>query len=127
MVSTWSPFEGITVTTEVEPTEQGHIRRHTVVSDRACTAWDCGFAVAKFAPGFAARAEDRTALAANDRQRCEVRGQTGAAEIVDAWPNTSLYVTNTAIPAVKYDIPVGTTTLVTEVTAFARPDASTEQ
>lgn len=127
MVSTWSPFEGITVTTEVEPTEQGHIRRHTVVSDRACTAWDCGFAVAKFAPGFAARTEDRTALAANDRQRCEVRGETGAAEIVDAWPNTSLYVTNTAIPAVKYDIPVGTTTLVTEVTAFARPDASTEQ
>lgn len=127
MVSTWSPFEGITVTTEVEPTEQGHIRRHTVVSDRACTAWDCGFAVAKFAPGFAARAEDRTALVTNDRQRCEVRGETGAAEIVDAWPNTSLYVTNTAIPAVKYDIPVGTTTLVTEVTAFARPDASTEQ
>lgn len=127
MVSTWSPFEGITVTTEVEPTEQGHIRRHTVVSDRACTAWDCGFAVAKFAPGFVARAEDRTALVANDRQRCEVRGETGAAEIVDAWPNTSLYVTNTAIPAVKYDIPVGTTTLVTEVTAFARPDASTEQ
>lgn len=127
MVSTWSPFEGITVTTELEPTEQGHIRRHTVVSDRACTAWDCGFAVAKFAPGFAARAEDRTALVANDRQRCEVRGETGAAEIVDAWPNTSLYVTNTAIPAVKYDIPVGTTTLVTEVTAFARPDASTEQ
>lgn len=127
MVSTWSPFEGITVTTEVEPTEQGHIRRHTVVSDRACTAWDCGFAVAKFAPGFAARAENRTALVANDRQRCEVRGETGAAEIVDAWPNTSLYVTNTAIPAVKYDIPVGTTTLVTEVTAFAQPDASTEQ
>lgn len=127
MVSTWSPFEGITVTTELEPTEQGHIRRHTVVSDRACTAWDCGFAVAKFAPGFAARAENCTALVANDRQRCEVRGQTGAAEIVDAWPNTSLYVTNTAIPAVKYDIPVGTTTLVTEVTAFARPDASTEQ
>ncbi len=127
MVSTWSPFEGITVTTELEPTEQGHIRRHTVVSDRACTAWDCGFAVAKFAPGFAARAQDRTALVANDRQRCEVRGQTGAAEIVDAWPNTSLYVTNTAIPAVKYDIPVGTTTLLTEVTAFARPDASTEQ
>ena len=127
MVSTWSPFEGITVTTEVEPTEQGHIRRHTVVSDRACTAWDCGFAVPSFAPGFAARAEDRTALVANDRQRCEVRGETGAAEIVDAWPNTSLYVTNTAIPAVKYDIPVGTTTLVTEVTAFARPDASTEQ
>lgn len=127
MVSTWSPFEGITVTTELEPTEQGHIRRHTVVSDRACTAWDCGFAVAKFAPGFAARAEDRTALVTNDRQRCEVRGETGAAEIVDAWPNTSLYVTNTAIPAVKYDIPVGTTTLVTEVTAFARPDASTEQ
>lgn len=127
MVSTWSPFEGITVTTEVEPTEQGHIRRHTVVSDRACTAWDCGFAVAKFAPGFAARAENCTALVANDRQRCEVRGQTGAAEIVDAWPNTSLYVTNTAIPAVKYDISVGTTTLVTEVTAFARPDASTEQ
>lgn len=125
LVSTWSPFEGITVTTELEPTEQGYIRRHTVVSDRACTAWDCGFAVAKFVPGFAASTEGREAVVTNHRQKCKVKGKTGVGEVIDAWPNTSLYVPNTAIPAVRYDIPKGRTQLVTEVTAFAAPDEST--
>lgn len=125
LISTWSPFEGITVTTELQPTRQGHIRRHTVVSDRACTAWDCGFAVTKFVPGFAAEAGGTAAAVSNDRQRCEVRGKTGSGEILDAWPNTSLYAPNTAIPAVRYDIRKGRTELVTEVTAFAAPDEST--
>ena len=124
LISTWSPFEGITVTTELQPTRQGHIRRHTVVSDRACTAWDCGFAVTKFVPGFAAEAGGTAAAVSNDRQRCEVRGKTGSGEILDAWPNTSLYAPNTAIPAVRYDIRKGRTELVTEVTAFAAPDES---
>lgn len=125
LISTWSPFEGITVTTELQPTRQGHIRRHTVVSDRACTAWDCGFAVTKFVPGFAAEAGGTAAAVSNDRQRCEMRGKTGSGEILDAWPNTSLYAPNTAIPAVRYDIRKGRTELVTEVTAFAAPDEST--
>ena len=96
-----------------------------MVSDRACTAWDCGFAVAKFVPGFEATAEGTQAVVANHRQKCEVRGETGVGEIIDAWPNTSLYVPNTAIPAVRYEIPQGCTQLVTEVTAFAAPDEST--
>ena len=96
-----------------------------MVSDRACTAWDCGFAVAKFVPGFAASAEGREAVVTNHRQKCKVKGKTGVGEVIDAWPNTSLYVPNTAIPAVRYDIPKGRTQLVTEVTAFAAPDEST--
>ena len=44
----------------------------------------------------------------------------GAGVIVDAWPNTSLYATNTVIPAVRYDIPAGACELTTRVESWSR-------
>lgn len=121
LLSQWSPFAGITVTTELIPQGRGHIRRHTVQSDVACTAYDCGFAVPKFCDGFAAAAEGASAEACNAAQRCVVTGQGGGAGvIVDAWPNTSLYATNTVIPAVRYDIPAGACELTTRVESWSR-------
>ena len=121
LLSQWSPFAGITVTTELIPQGRGHIRRHTVQSNVACTAYDCGFAVPKFCDGFAAAAEDASAEACNAAQRCVVTGQGGGAGvIVDAWPNTSLYATNTVIPAVRYDIPAGACELTTRVESWSR-------
>lgn len=121
LLSQWSPFAGITVTTELIPQGRGHIRRHTVQSDVACTAYDCGFAVPKFCDGFAAAAEGASAEACNAAQRCVVAGQGGGAGvIVDAWPNTSLYATNTVIPAVRYDIPAGACELTTRVESWSR-------
>ena len=121
LLSQWSPFAGITVTTELIPQGQGHIRRHTVQSNVACTAYDCGFAVPKFCDGFAAAAEGASAEACNAAQRCVVTGQGGGAGvIVDAWPNTSLYATNTVIPAVRYDIPAGACELTTRVESWSR-------
>ena len=127
VVSTWSPFAGIEVETEIIPCDGGHIRRHTVTSSFACQAYDCGFAVAKFAPGFAQRIEqDETAGAAraeNAAQGCVVTG-AGRAEIIQTDPNTSLYDPNTVIPAVCYEIPAGrTVTLETRVTAFVNEGA----
>lgn len=119
LIATWEPFEGLTVTTELIPTRQGHIRRHTIQSPFPCTAYDSGFAVAKFAPGFSAQAQGSTAQAGNSRQSCMVRGEFGTAQIIEAWPNTSLYAPNTVIPTVRYDIEAGTTVVETEVTAFA--------
>ena len=121
LLSQWSPFAGITVTTELIPQGRGHIRRHTVQSNVACTAYDCGFAVPKFCDGFAAAAEGASAEACNAAQRCVVTGQGGGAGvIVDAWPNTSLYATNTVIPAVRYDIPAGACELTTRVESWSR-------
>ena len=114
LISRWSPFAGITVTTELVPQGQGHIRRHTVQSNIACTAYDCGFAVPKFCDGFAATAQDAVAEAHNAQLSCTVTGQQGGTGVVlDAWPNTSLYTPNTVIPAVRYDIPAGEVTLTT--------------
>ncbi len=121
LLSQWSPFAGITVTTELIPQGRGHIRRHTVQSNVACTAYDCGFAVPKFCDGFAAAAEGVSAEACNAAQRCVVAGQGGGAGvIVDAWPNTSLYAANTVIPAVRYDIPAGACELTTRVESWSR-------
>ena len=117
LTSVWSPARGITVTTELWPTATGHLRRHTVQSSVACVAYDCGFAEPKFAPGAAVQAEAHAAAAKTEQLSCRVQcnaGQ-GAGFVVEAWPNTSLYSPNTNIPAVRYSIPVGTTTFTTEI------------
>lgn len=120
LLSQWSPFAGITVTTELIPQGRGHIRRHTVQSNVACTAYDCGFAVPKFCDGFATQTDGAQAEACNAAQRCVVTGQGGGAGvIVDAWPNTSLYAANTVIPAVRYEIPTGICQLTTRVESWS--------
>lgn len=120
LLSQWSPFPGIEVTTELVPNAEGHTRRHIIQSSIPCTAYDCGFAVPKFAPGFASSAEGSTAQAANATHSCRVEGKTGTGVVINAWPNTSLYSTNTVIPAVQYEIPQGTTTVTTTVWAAAK-------
>lgn len=119
LICRWSPITGITVTTELVPTGEGHLRRHTVESAIPCTAYDCGFAVPYFAAGFGSDAAAGRAEAHNDSQRCAVSGG-GEGVVIKAWPNTSLYSTNTMIPAIRYDIPVGTAVLETTVTADAK-------
>ena len=121
LLSQWSPFPGISVTTELVPQGQGHIRRHTVQSAIACTAYDCGFAVPKFCAGFAASAAGPVAEAHNDALSCTVTAlQDGEALVLDAWPNTSLYTPNTVIPAVRYDIPAGVCKLAARVESASR-------
>ena len=120
LLSQWSPFAGITVTTELIPQGRGHIRRHTVQSNVACTAYDCGFAGPQFCDGFATQTDGAQAEACNAAQRCVVTGQGGGAGvIVDAWPNTSLYAANTVIPAVRYEIPTGICQLTTRVESWS--------
>lgn len=106
LFSLWSPFPGITVETEIRPTPTGHIRRHKIHSEIACTAWDCGFAVPRYAPGYTAAAEDGAATAANAAVGCTVCGD-GKAEVFNTWANTNLYDPNCAIPARRYAIHAG--------------------
>lgn len=115
LLSEWRPFPGIKVTTELVPTAWGHTRTHTVESSIACTAYDCGFAVPKFAAGFAQSAAGSEAEAKNAACRCVVKGAAGQGVVINAAPNTNLYDPNTVIPAVRYEIPVGTAVLNTRV------------
>ena len=110
----WSPFPGIEVTTTITPTATGHRRHHEIDSSFDCEAYDCGFAVPNFAPGYAESVENDTAEAHCDTLRCTVRGR-GEAVVIGCDPNTSLYFTNVHLPAVKYHIPKGHTELDTEV------------
>ena len=110
----WSPFPGIEVTTTITPTATGHRRHHEIDSSFDCEAYDCGFAVPNFAPGYAESVENDTAEAHCDTLRCTVRGR-GEAVVIGCDPNTSLYFTNVHLPAVKYHIPKGHTVLDTEI------------
>ena len=110
----WSPFPGIEVTTTITPTATGHRRHHEIDSSFDCEAYDCGFAVPNFTPGYAESAENDTAEAHCDTLCCAVRGR-GEAVVIGCDPNTSLYFTNVHLPAVKYHIPKGHTVLDTEV------------
>lgn len=91
--SKWSPLNGIIVETILIPTEDGHIRRHTITSDFEVEAYDCSFATKE--------------------QKCKV---TGGEEItISAMPASSLMFSKTDIQAVKYQIPVGRIELETVV------------
>lgn len=119
--SQWSPFPGIEVTTTITPTANGHRRRHLVRSQWACEAYDCGFAIPNFAPGYTETVDDIAAEAQCSGMRCRVQGAGGQGVVIGCDPNTSLYHPNVHLPAVRYDIPVGETMLETEVLDHADP------
>lgn len=118
VVSKWSPFPGITVTTTVLPTADGHIRRHEIESAYPCEAYDCGFAVPNFAPGYVESTAGGAATARNVAVSCTVSG-SGEGTVIKCDPNVSLYSTNVCIPAVRYAIPEGRTVIETEIKAQA--------
>lgn len=118
VVSTWSPFPGITVKTTITPTETGHMRRHEVESVYSCTAYDCGFAVQKFCAGYAQCAEANSATVENAAGGCTVCGK-GEGCFVGADPNTNLLYKNTEIPALRYRIKTGFTVLETCIIAWS--------
>ena len=118
VVSKWSPFPGITVTTTVLPTAGGHIRRHEIESAYPCEAYDCGFAVPNFAPGYVESTAGGAATARNAAVSCTVSG-SGEGTVIKCDPNVSLYSTNVCIPAVRYAIPEGRTVIETEIKAQA--------
>ena len=75
--SQWSPFPGIEVTTTLTPTANGHRRRHQIHSQWACEAYDCGFAIPNFAPGYTEMVDDTAAEAQCTGMRCRVQGAGG--------------------------------------------------
>ena len=118
VVTTWSPFPGIEVTTTITPTATGHHRHHEVDSAFDCEAYDTGFAVPNFAPGYDETVENHSAEAHCDTLCCKVSG-TGEGVLIKCDPNTSLYFANVRLPAVKYAIAKGHTVMDTDITDIA--------
>ena len=120
VISVWSPYEGIKVTTTVTPTEYGHMRHHVIESNRECVAYDCGHAVQIDVEGEELVASENKAYVKNKHLGCEVISEgdvDGIGEVIIADPNTNILYPMTRIPAVKYEIKEGTTILKTKVTA----------
>jgi len=111
VISSWHPFPGISVTTTIVPQEYGHLRVHEIESQYDCTAYDCGFAVKKFADEYEQKVAGTTALVSNQEQCCQVSGDgPGAAGfVIESDPNTNVLYPNAAIPSVSYRIKKGET------------------
>lgn len=113
MMSSWSPWPGVEVQTEVTPCAGGgHVRTHKICSSIACEAFDCGFAVPS----------DYHELVLADVERtCRVRAvgpHPGEPILIKPEANTNIICGKTLIPAVHYQIPAGRVELITSVEAF---------
>ena len=94
--SKWSPFDGVTVETLIIPTEDGHIRRHTIESDGEYIAYDCGFGLS----------EDSG----------DVISEKGEKEEICTCPNLNLYDPHRLnMKAVRYTIPKGESQFETHI------------
>ncbi len=115
--SVWSPLTGIMVETHITLTEKGHIRRHIVTNElKDCIAYDCGFAVPAPAPDqYEAVTQAGRASARCGKAMCAVLSSLGEPYVIIPAPNTNLICSKTAIPSVRYDIPMGTAVLETEI------------
>lgn len=122
--SRWSPYPGIVVETIIEPDAKGHTRYHKITSEIACTAYDCGFAVAcRDEDYMTSHADGRRAEAGNCFSSCTVTGNSeGVGVILGTSPNTNVLYRKTVLPAVKYEIPRGSIEIVTRVDAEKFPD-----
>lgn len=120
IVSEWCPMPGITVVTEIVPVEQGHIRNHTIKSDRRCSVYDCGFAVGM--PEGCLTEQKKTAMIEvhNSLHGCRLVSLEGNMDpfLIEAAPNTNLLYKNTRIPALFRKIEPGETKLKTLIETF---------
>ncbi|HHV11634.1 MAG TPA: DUF2264 domain-containing protein [Clostridiales bacterium] len=119
VISKWIPYPGIVVDSTIIPTEHGHRRKHTIISDMECTAYDCGFAVEIDVEGELLTEESSMAQVENGHSLCRVQvvAGDGKGTVIVADPNTNLLHPMTRIPAICYQIQKGKNEIVTEVEA----------
>ena len=110
----WSPFPEIEVESKIMPCVTGHRRVHRIHTALACEAYDCGFAVQKFVPGFRTETRGNSALVENDSSFCSVHG-SGEGCLIGADPNTNVLYPNSEIPAIRYRLTPGSFVLETEI------------
>ncbi len=119
LTSKWIPYPGIVIDSTIIPTEYGHLRKHTIISDVECVAYDCGFAVEIDVEGELLTEENNMAQVKNDYSQCRVWAELGDGKgiVIVADPNTNLLHPMTRIPAVCYQIQKGKNEIITKVEA----------
>lgn len=116
VLSVWRPYPDVTVSTEIIPRGDWHIRRHTIESKRALQASEAAYAIAH---------ETNTEQYIKADSVCaytpqglsgiiSYRGYQGACIVVPE-PNTNLLYPRTVIPCLRADIPSGKTVLACAV------------
>jgi len=115
--SLWRPYRGIEVHTTVIPTVDGHIRKHKIISEIDCSAYDCGFAVEDFGDEVMIREAENFAIVSNSWSKCKVisSDDEGKGFVIPLESNTNLLHTMTRIPTIRYQIHKGINELTTQI------------
>lgn len=111
----WSPCHGIKVKTRITLVDGGHRRVHEIISEHACVAYDCGFALPD-GDGMAVVKEAQSVSISDGEHRHLVTGtgESREPDVIQASPNTNLMVPKSVIPCMRYEIREGTQVLGTE-------------
>lgn len=129
LVMEWSPRSGVRITTRISLLPDGHRRTHTIDSEIACEAVDCGFAVPYDSEtSWRQNPEGNEVLVWNGQEGCRVcdvpqenqKSESGASMVIQASPNTSLLFARTVIPGMRYQIKKGIQTITTDFTVLRR-------
>lgn len=112
--SRWSPMEGIEVETTLRPCGRGHTRTHVIHAQYKCIAVEGGFSLPYHEPG-----EVETLCAEGFGQADSTMGSSriklqmgkGMGDISFCEANVNLLYPRTVLPYIKYEIPVGDTTV----------------
>lgn len=125
---TWSPLDGITVETELMPTEHGYLGNHRIQTVLSCNICLCGFSY----PATAALVlqEDHAQSQVSDKNGysqivVNLSSQNQSLEtqgvIIHAAPNTNLMYPLTKIPGVKAALNPGVYEIHSNITGFMKP------
>ncbi|MGL5433889.1 MAG: DUF2264 domain-containing protein [Lachnospiraceae bacterium] len=104
IVSEWSPFDGITVKSVIEPAVGSYKRTHTITSEFDCVAYDTGFALPHDSTDISIITGDSATVEYSDGF-CTVEGGEGV--ITYCVANTNVIAPRTVMPAVKHIIQKG--------------------
>ncbi len=134
--STWHPFRGVTVRTEIYPCGEWHVRVHRIHSDRELYAAEGGYALnrdnwngevrfCQYCPQADMIADDNSAAAIAPWGISGVKALRGYdhGEVVQPEPNTNLMAPRTLIPTLRAKIPAGESLLVCAVYGTATGSA----
>lgn len=114
ITSIWSPVDGIEVKTEICLEAGCHIRKHTIRSAIACTAYDSGFCVPN-PRSEAAVQKDVNSISIRSGQyvtRAWCQSGNGTPVEVVPYPNTNLRWKNTVFPSIRIEISPDTDVVV---------------
>lgn len=104
MVSVWSPDEGIVVTSEIYPMQNGQRRVHRIFTNRDVYAYDCGFSFPGY--GFKSQVSEKSITIFNDTLsfKTSCLQADGSPLVIKSSPNTNILFKNSSIPAIRYEV-----------------------